>query len=240
MFQQHGEAVFAYTSDRLGGEDAQNVLADVFVVAWRRLATIKDGRELAWLFKTARQLVMQHPRSRAGEAALQSRLYSRPDSSQAACSAPAASQKAEVLAALAALPGVDREVLLLRYWYDLSVAESAKVLECNAATLAVRLHLAHRRFEVVHRNRSIELRPIPAECPTTDARASLERHDSPTEELVKRTRPSARVQYTTTPQGERTLSRILDMPRQSHRAPRRAALARSPQVTTGGDGADSR
>ncbi|MEV4808724.1 RNA polymerase sigma factor [Micromonospora avicenniae] len=225
LFRRHGEAVFAYASDRLGGEDAQNLLAEVFVVAWRRLAIIKEGRELAWLFNITRQLVMQHPRNQAGEATFQGKLYSRPDSSQAVCPDPAASNRAEVLAALAALRAADREVLLLRYWYDLSAGESAKVLECNTVTFTVRLHRAHRRFEVVCRDRSIEPRPSQAESLTAHERASLKRHGSPTEELVKSARPSARVQFTTTPHGERTLARILDMPRQSHRAPRGSGAA---------------
>ncbi|MER7439821.1 RNA polymerase sigma factor [Micromonospora avicenniae] len=170
LFRRHGDAVFNYASDRLGGEDAQDVVADVFVVAWRRLATIKEGRERPWLFGVARQLVMQHRRSRSGHAALQLRLYPQAESSDASNSSPAATQSADVLAALAALPEVDREMLLLRYWYDLSGSESAKVLECSAATLAVRLHRARRRFVHHYENRSVEPRPSPAESLTAYAR----------------------------------------------------------------------
>ena len=77
LFCRHGDAVFAYANDRLGGEEAQDLVAEVFAVAWRRLATIKEGQERPWLFGVARRLVLQHRRSRAGHAALQVRLRSQ-------------------------------------------------------------------------------------------------------------------------------------------------------------------
>ncbi|MEU2610717.1 sigma-70 family RNA polymerase sigma factor [Micromonospora sp. NPDC007271] len=150
LFRRHGDAVFAYASDRLGAEDAQDLVAEVFVVAWRRLETIKPGQERPWLFGVARRLLLQHWRSRAGQAALQVRLHSQIETSDSRHVGPATAERADVLTALAALPESDREVLLLRYWYDFSGSESAKVLGCTAATFAVRLHRARRRFEQVY------------------------------------------------------------------------------------------
>ncbi|MEU9507588.1 sigma-70 family RNA polymerase sigma factor [Micromonospora sp. NPDC048170] len=151
MFRRHGDAVFAYANDRLGGEDAQDLVSEVFTVAWRRLATIKEGQERPWLFGVARRLVLQHRRGRAVHAALQARLHSQAhDETEYG---PSASHRMDVMAALAELPEIDREVLLLRYWYDFNGRESAKVLGCTAATFAVRLHRARRRFEDVYGRR---------------------------------------------------------------------------------------
>ena len=115
-------------------------MAEVFVVAWRRLETIKPGQERPWLFGVARRLVLQQWRSRAGQVALQARLHSQVESGESWPFGPATSERTDVLAALGSLSEIDREVLLLRYWYDLSGSESAKVLGCTAATFAVRLH----------------------------------------------------------------------------------------------------
>ncbi|MFI0794263.1 RNA polymerase sigma factor [Micromonospora rubida] len=162
LFRHHGDAIYAYATDRLGGEDAQDLVAEVFIVAWRRLATIKVGEERPWLFGVARRLVMQHRRHRADQAALQSHLQSKLAPRDISSSDPDAVERAEVVSALAGLPEADREVLLLRYWYDLSGRESAKVLGCTAAAFAVRLHRARRRFEKFYEDRSADPEPLPA------------------------------------------------------------------------------
>ncbi len=159
LFRQHGDAVFAYARDRLGNEDAKDLLAEVFAVAWRRLETIKHGQERPWLFGVARRLVLQHWRDRAGRAALQVRLHSQVEPGDDQHFSPAALQRADVRAALDALPEGDREVLLLRYWYDFSGRESATVLGCTPVAFAVRLHRARRRFEQVYGRRSGEPKP---------------------------------------------------------------------------------
>ncbi|PYC72529.1 hypothetical protein C7C45_08810 [Micromonospora arborensis] len=159
LFRRHGDAVFAYANDRLGGDDAQDLVSEVFAVAWRRLATIKEGQERPWLFGVARRLVLQHWRGRAVHAALQARLHSQAhDETEYR---PSTSQRVDVMAALAELPEIDREVLLLRYWYDFNGRESAKVLGCTTAAFAVRLHRARRRFEDAYGHRRVEPKPSP-------------------------------------------------------------------------------
>ncbi|MEU2610718.1 hypothetical protein ABZ570_03895 [Micromonospora sp. NPDC007271] len=49
-------------------------------------------------------------------------------------------------------------------------------------------------------------------------------HDSGTEELIRRARPSARVSFTASEQGTVLLARILDTPRQPQRRPRKKAV----------------
>ncbi|WP_235966255.1 MULTISPECIES: RNA polymerase sigma factor [Micromonospora] len=43
LFRHHGDAIYAYATDRLGGEDAQDLVAEVFIVAWRRY--VIDGEQ---------------------------------------------------------------------------------------------------------------------------------------------------------------------------------------------------
>ncbi|MEV0392314.1 RNA polymerase sigma factor [Polymorphospora rubra] len=170
LFRRHGDAIHAYVLHRLGGEDAEDLVAEVFAVAWRRLAEIKVGEERPWLFGVARRLVMQHRRHRADRAALQVRLLSETGSDDGPGSDPATTERAEVVAALAKLPEADREVLLLRYWYDLSGRESAKVLGCTTATFAVRLHRARRRFRRTYEDGSTASKALPASSLTASTR----------------------------------------------------------------------
>ncbi|MEV4826867.1 RNA polymerase sigma factor [Micromonospora sp. CA-248260] len=162
MFRRHGDAVLAYASYRLGVHDAQDLVAEVFVVAWRRLGTVRDGQERPWLFGVARRLVLQHQRLRGGDVALQARLHAQPTPGEGDRLGPEAAQRTDVLRALAVLAEGDREVLLLRYWYDFSGGEAARVLGCSTATLAVRLHRARRRFQAAY-----EREPADTPAPST-------------------------------------------------------------------------
>ncbi|MGC5054609.1 RNA polymerase sigma factor [Micromonospora sp. DT48] len=160
VFRRHGDAVLAYVSARLDREDAQDLVAEVFTVAWRRLEAIREGQERPWLFGVARRLMMQHQRIRGTAAALQDRLRAYADRDDDHLGQVAA-QRVDVLTALEALPEGDREVLLLRYWYDFSGRDAASVLGCSTATFAVRLHRAHRRFKAVH-----EEKPVAQQSPS--------------------------------------------------------------------------
>jgi RNA polymerase sigma factor (sigma-70 family) len=160
VFRRHGDAVLAYANARLDREDAQDLVAEVFTVAWRRLKTIREGQERPWLFGVARRLMMQHQRTRGTATTLQDRLRAYADRDDDRLGQVAA-QRVDVLAALDALSEGDREVLLLRYWYDFSGREAASVLGCSTAAFAVRLHRAHRRFKAVH-----EEKPVARQSPS--------------------------------------------------------------------------
>jgi RNA polymerase sigma factor (sigma-70 family) len=153
LFRQHGDAIFAYASDRVGREDAQDLVGEVFTVAWRRLPSIRVGQERPWLFGVARRLIIQYWRNCGENVALHARLNLQAQPEGEGEQGPSAAVRADVMAALSALPEIDREVLLLRYWYDFSGGEAAKVLGCSAPTYAVRLHRAHRRFESAYRSK---------------------------------------------------------------------------------------
>ncbi|GAA2048401.1 hypothetical protein [Polymorphospora rubra] len=61
----------------------------------------------------------------------------------------------------------------------------------------------------------------------------MKRHDRGIEELVTRARPRTRAGFTTSPQGERTLARILNTPRGSEKRSRRKPLTIAAAVTVG-------
>ena len=58
-----------------------------------------------------------------------------PDTAQAAAGDEASGERAVLLAALAALPARQRAVVVLRYWDDLSVAETAHALGISEGTV---------------------------------------------------------------------------------------------------------
>ena len=145
MYREHGGAVRRYVRRRWDAQSADDVVADVFVVAWRRLEEVPDD-PLPWLLGVARRVLANRRRGTAREHALLARMRSerRPGPLLGAREAPEGS--GAVWQALSALSEPDREVLLLVAWEGLAPARAARVLGIGSNTFAVRLYRARRRF----------------------------------------------------------------------------------------------
>jgi RNA polymerase sigma-70 factor (ECF subfamily) len=133
--------VLAYALRRTDAEMAEDVVAETFVIAWRRLGDMPDP-PLPWLLGVARRVLANLRRGQRRRFALLDRLRREPPLMAHAESG----QGGEVFAALAALPERDREALLLHAWEGLDHAGAGTVLGCSAAAFAVRLHRARQRF----------------------------------------------------------------------------------------------
>ena len=134
--------VLAYALRRADPVTAEDVVAETFTVAWRRLGDVPE-RPLPWLLGVARRVLANQRRGERRRGALVDRLGVE---SRAAAGAPD-QQEGLALTALASLGERDREALLLHAWEGLDHAEAGTVMGCSAATYAVRLHRARRRFE---------------------------------------------------------------------------------------------
>jgi RNA polymerase sigma-70 factor (ECF subfamily) len=141
LYRQYAGRVRAYALRRIDPSLADDVVADVFLIAWRRLSELPPD-PLPWLLGTARRVLANRRRGEQRAHALRDRLGSQRRPSEAA---PAALDH-RVAAALSELGQRDRELLMLIAWEGLSVAEAAVVLGARAGTVAVRLHRARQRF----------------------------------------------------------------------------------------------
>lgn len=141
LYERHFEAVRRYVWRR-GPLSADDVAADTFLVAWRRLDDVPVNA-LPWLIAVARNTLLNERRRTRRQAAVADRLAAEP---QPAASGPYGVESDLIAAALAALSDADREVLLLSVWEDLDRVAIAEVLGCSKANVSVRLHRARRRF----------------------------------------------------------------------------------------------
>jgi RNA polymerase sigma-70 factor (ECF subfamily) len=140
-FREHHDAVLAYALRRAGCDaDARDVVAETFLVAWRRFDEAPSDSRLPWLYGVARRLLANQRRAATRRSALVDRLGS------AASPAAAADGDGALLDALARLAAGDREVLLLVAWEGLSAEEAGHVLGCRGATVRMRLHRARGRL----------------------------------------------------------------------------------------------
>ena len=139
----HG-ALLAYAVRRVADPaDAADVVAETFLVAWRRLDDVPRGDAARpWLFGVARRVLANHYRGERRRLALADRLRE-----QVVEVAPAyAPADPVLLRAMDALPPDDRELLRLVAWEELARDEIALVLGIPRATVRVRLHRARRRL----------------------------------------------------------------------------------------------
>ena len=142
LFEGHHRRILAYALRRASREaDAEDVVADTFAVAWRRIADVPDGDdELPWLLGVARRVSANQHRSAGRIAGVLARLRAQPrTSAMAAPTSPAS-------LALDRLPAADQELLRLLAWDGLSQSEAGVVLGISANAVAIRLHRARKRF----------------------------------------------------------------------------------------------
>jgi RNA polymerase sigma-70 factor (ECF subfamily) len=146
LYRENFRAVLRFALARIDPERANDVVAETFLVAWRRLDDVPAEPRL-WLFGVARRVIAGQFRSEARRHALALRLRAAhgSDAAQGDLSGPLA-ERDQVLIAFAALGERDRDVLRLVTWDGLSAAEAAEVLGVTRLAFAVRLHRARKRL----------------------------------------------------------------------------------------------
>jgi RNA polymerase sigma-70 factor, ECF subfamily len=144
LYRENFRAVLRFALGRIDPERAQDVAAETFLVAWRRLDDV-PAEPRPWLFGVARRVIAGQLRSAERRDALVRRLELEPDA-RAPDLAGTLAERERVLTAFADLGERDREVLRLVTWDGLSNAEAADVLAITRLAFAVRLHRARRRL----------------------------------------------------------------------------------------------
>jgi RNA polymerase sigma factor (sigma-70 family) len=143
IWNEHYAAIFAFARRRLSADEAaQDVAADTFLVAWRRLDEVPDEPR-AWLLKVARNVLSNYGRGRGRRQALQARLIATRET-------PTTDAPREATDGLAAafnrLKPSDREALALVAWEELKPREAAQALGITAPRFSLRLHRAKQRL----------------------------------------------------------------------------------------------
>jgi RNA polymerase sigma-70 factor (ECF subfamily) len=150
VFDRHGSAVHSFLSRRAGHQAADELLAEVWLQALRSVhrydARIPSARP--WLYGIARNTLRAHWRSRSRDAragTLDARLEDPWGDVDAQLDA--ARRAPTLQTALEALASLDRDVLLLVAWEELTPAEIAVVLGIPAGTVRWRLHRARMSLQ---------------------------------------------------------------------------------------------
>jgi len=155
LYAAHRQTLHAYVLGRTGdAELALDLLQDVFVRAWRNLASLDSlppGRQRAWLISVARNLVVDHHRAQGTRRATGLALACEAAiGERAAVGADAEAlehQRLELLdAAIWRLPDELRSVLLLSVLDGRTSTEIGEALGRPAGTVRYQLAQARRRL----------------------------------------------------------------------------------------------
>jgi RNA polymerase sigma-70 factor (ECF subfamily) len=140
LFAAHYPDLLRYAVRRVGTDAAPDVVAEVFLVAWRRRADVPPDAARVWLYGVAAKVVRNHLRGENRRRQLRSRLA-------AEFHVPEGDPGADrVRRALGRLRPAEQEVLRLSEWEQLSADEAAAVLRCSPGAFRVRLHRARHHF----------------------------------------------------------------------------------------------
>ena len=129
-------------------QDADDAVAETYMIAWRRRADIPRDAELGWLFGVTRRVLANGRRARRRAGALHALLDLQPRASGGPDPADRIADP-ELRAALLGLSPLDREAVVLTAWFDLSSADAAQALGVTPAAFRMRSARARRRLRAV-------------------------------------------------------------------------------------------
>jgi len=135
LYRKHARDILGYALRRTRDpEDAADVVAETFLVAWRRLGEVPlDGEARLWLYGTARHVLANHARGARRRDRLTERL--REELRQKLPVVHRTGEGSALLEALAGLGEADRELLMLIGWEELTPAQAARALDATADRL---------------------------------------------------------------------------------------------------------
>lgn len=129
LYQLYMEKIYRFCYFRLGQkkEDAEDVTADVFVKAWRKLDTFTDGSFQAWLYMIARNSIIDFYRVQKRQVPLSEDFVAEGPSLVDLVATSIDTKR--VQDAMKSLTHEQQEVLLMRFTEDMSHREIATILE---------------------------------------------------------------------------------------------------------------
>ena len=149
LYDAHRARLLRYALNRTSSaEDAAEVLAETFSIAWAHLDRVPEGEaSLPWLYATARGVLANLGRRQRRRSDLVERIGEELRG-LVTITGPGETQEDALmaLATLAALSDDDRELLMLVAWEGLRPAQLGAALGCSPAAASIRLHRARARL----------------------------------------------------------------------------------------------
>jgi len=132
IYEAHVDGIFRFIYMRVEDrQTAEDITSDVFLKAWEKIDSyqVRGAPFRAWLYRIARNAVIDHYRTRKEKAPLEAVINTREDDAASLSEQVSIQMESEsVLAAMRELTDDQRNVLTLKLVQGLSTKEVAKVL----------------------------------------------------------------------------------------------------------------
>ncbi len=149
LYVAHYAAILGYCLRRMGHDEAHDTAAETFVVAWRRIADVPHGdKALPWLYGVAAKTLANRRRSRSRRRRLDEKLRGLRMERQTTPDVQVIrrSEDQQIVDAINRLRPLDREILLLSAWDDLTRRQLADRFGISVSAAEQRLTRAKRRL----------------------------------------------------------------------------------------------
>ena len=144
LFTAHQRHVLAYAMRRTQAwADAEDVAAETFTIAWRKIDAIPADEPLPWLYAVARRVLANHRRGNGRRERLAALLRVEDVATPMRAGE---DRDGPAFDALGSLSPADQEILRLVAWEELGNQAIAAVLGITPNAVAIRLHRARARF----------------------------------------------------------------------------------------------
>jgi RNA polymerase sigma-70 factor (ECF subfamily) len=145
VYERHGVVLRRYAVRRVGDGIGDDIASEVFARAFRARGRYRVEHETAlpWLLGIANNVIADHRRLERRRLIALERLARE---TPGVIEHPDAGLAPELVAALRALPGVERDTLLLVVWGELSQAEAAVAVGVPVGTISSRITRARKRL----------------------------------------------------------------------------------------------
>lgn len=152
LFRRHSGVLHRYVARRLGSDVAEDIVAEVFLTAFRQRHRYQPSQPDArpWLYGIATNLIGRHRRAEVRMYRALARTgadpVTEPFTDEVEARVTAAGTARPLAAALARLPAAHRNALLLVAWGDLTYEQAATSLGVPVGTVRSRISRARARL----------------------------------------------------------------------------------------------
>lgn len=162
LYTRYGKLIHAYCARRTNPSQVADAVAEVFLVAWRRLDQMPDIDEaLPWLYGTAYRVISHQWRSKTRARRLVQRLLDL-DVAETWTTEGIVIHRHEhdqVRLAASRLKPMDREILRLTIWEELSHAEVGAILSIDPGAVKQRAYRARQNLTTEYNKLTQERKP---------------------------------------------------------------------------------
>lgn len=146
LYRRHFALVVTVIRGRVSNhEEAEDLAMAVFEIAWAQAAQGKQIT-LPWLYRCARNVVGNEYQRRDRNGRLHVRLVSDYEANPLVLPV---ERDIDLVTAIRELSVVDRELIAMVYWYDLTLKEVAEILGASQASVKMRLSRLRKRLRGV-------------------------------------------------------------------------------------------